>query len=67
MKFGKVYKPELIDFSMPKDHLDTTVLLFKYKNGTSLNIYVACAKWNRQDLKHFYPRSNKDELSYYLS
>jgi uncharacterized protein YecE (DUF72 family) len=28
---------------------------------------VGCAKWNRQDLKNFYPRGTKDELEYYAS
>jgi len=26
---------------------------------------VGCAKWNKQDLKNFYPRGTKDELAYY--
>ena len=29
-------------------------------------IYVGCAKWNRADLKGFYPRGTKDELGYSL-
>jgi uncharacterized protein YecE (DUF72 family) len=27
--------------------------------------YVGCAKWNKTELKGFYPRGTKDELSYY--
>lgn len=65
MKFGKVEQPELIDFTIPKDHPDTEVVLAKTKNGGALNIYVGCAKWNKQDLKNFYPRGTKDELTYY--
>lgn len=66
MKFGKVENPELIDFSFPEDHPDTAVVLSKYKdNEQPLNIYVGCAKWNKQDLKNFYPRGTKDELEYY--
>jgi len=67
MKFGKVEQPELIDFTLPQDHLDTEVLLSKLKNKTTPNIYVGCAKWNKQDLKNFYPRGTKDELVYYAS
>ena len=67
MKFGKVEQPELIDFTMPKDHSGTAGVLAKYKNDDPLNIYVGCAKWNRQDLKNFYPRGTKDELQYYAS
>lgn len=67
MKFGKVEQPELIDFTMPDDHPDTAVILDKQKNNGDFNIYVGCAKWNRQDLKNFYPRGTKDELMYYAT
>ena len=67
MKFGKVEQPELIDFTLPQDHLDTEVVLTNFKNKTTPNIYVGCAKWNKQDLKNFYPRGTKDELVYYAS
>lgn len=52
---------------MPQDHPDTEVVLSKFKNDDPLNIFVGCAKWNRQDLKNFYPRGTKDELQYYAS
>lgn len=29
------------------------------------SVSVGCAKWNKQDLKGFYPRGTKDELQYY--
>ncbi|WP_190808657.1 DUF72 domain-containing protein [Flagellimonas sp. S3867] len=67
MKFGKVEHPELIDFTIPQDHPETEVVLSKNKTNTIPNIYVGCAKWNRQDLKNFYPRGTKDELVYYSS
>jgi len=31
----------------------------------NFEVFVGCAKWNRQDLKGFYPRGTKDELAYY--
>ncbi len=66
MKFGKVDNPETIDFSLPEDHPDTVVILSKYKdNEKPMSTYVGCAKWNKQDLKNFYPRGTKDELEYY--
>ncbi len=65
MKFGKVDTPALIDFTLPEDHPETAVLLSKTKSSKALNVYVGCAKWNRQDLKNFYPRGTKDELGYY--
>ena len=67
MKFGKVENPELIDFTLPKDHPDTQVVLNRDGKKSPLNVYVGCAKWNRQDLKNFYPRGTKDELEYYSS
>ncbi|MBS9463575.1 DUF72 domain-containing protein [Flagellimonas sp. 389] len=67
MKFGKVEHPELIDFTIPQDHPDTEVLLSNIPKIEKTNIYVGCAKWNRQDLKNFYPRGTKDELAYYSS
>ncbi|WP_299836543.1 DUF72 domain-containing protein [uncultured Tenacibaculum sp.] len=67
MKFGKVEQPELVDFSFPETHNDTVRLLSTYKNDEDLSVYVGCAKWNKADLKGFYPRGTKDELIYYSS
>jgi uncharacterized protein YecE (DUF72 family) len=67
MKFGKVEKPEIVDFLMPKDHPDTKKVLEKLIGQNAPSIYVGCAKWNRQDLKSFYPKGTKDELAYYSS
>ncbi len=65
MKFGKTDHPERIDFALPEDHDDARVQLEQNKGKGQLKIYVGCAKWNRQDLKNFYPSGIKDELSYY--
>lgn len=65
MKFGKVDHPELIDFTIPPDHIDTPVVLSNNKTGADTKVFVGCAKWNRQELKNFYPRGTKDELAYY--
>ncbi|WP_412985081.1 DUF72 domain-containing protein [Pontimicrobium sp. IMCC45349] len=65
MKFGSVTNPEIIDFTLPNDHLDTKRVLNKYKDDNVPELYVGCAKWNRADLKGFYPRGTKDELEYY--
>ncbi len=67
MKFGKVNNPEEIDFTLPPDHLETKLLLSKFKKPETPKIYVGCAKWNRADLKGFYPRGTKDELAYYAT
>lgn len=67
MKFGSIDNPDQIDFSLPDDHPDTANILSKNRNSGKPAIYVGCAKWNRQDLKNFYPRGTKDELEYYAS
>ncbi len=64
MKFGQVENPEEIDFTIPPDHPDTKAVLAKSK-AKDLKIYVGCAKWNKTDLKNFYPKGVKDELGYY--
>ncbi|MDO1500553.1 DUF72 domain-containing protein [Winogradskyella maritima] len=66
MKFGSVDNPEDIDFTLPKDHPDTKRVLTPNPND-DFKIYVGCAKWNKADLKGFYPRGTKDELAYYSS
>ncbi|TSE10845.1 MULTISPECIES: DUF72 domain-containing protein [Aquimarina] len=64
MQFGKVEYPETIDFTLPEDDENTGRILKETASG-NLSIHVGCAKWNRQDLKGFYPRGTKDELEYY--
>ena len=65
MKFGKVERPELIDFSLPSTHERTIKLLNSFDDVDKPNVYVGCAKWNKADLKGFYPKGTKDELEYY--
>ncbi len=67
MKFGSVDNPGAIDFTLPPDHADTKRVLSAGKDNGLFEVYVGCAKWNRQDLKNFYPRGTKDELAYYSS
>lgn len=64
MKFGQVEDPSNIDFSLPKDHQKTAEIL-KKSESKNLDISVGCAKWNKTDLKGFYPKGTKDELTYY--
>lgn len=65
MKFGKVDDPSQIDFSLPPDNPDSSKVLTTLEEPKAPSIYVGCAKWNKQDLKGFYPRGIKDELAYY--
>jgi uncharacterized protein YecE (DUF72 family) len=67
MKFGKVEYPELIDFSLPEDNLNTNRILNKHKIDDNIEVFVGCAKWNKNDLKGFYPKGTKDELMYYAT
>lgn len=64
MKFGSVDNPQNIDFAFPNDHPDTKKVLNKVKDDNLPEIFLGCAKWNRADLKGFYPRGTKDELAY---
>lgn len=64
MKFGQVPNPEEIDFTIPPDHPDTKRVLEK-ERAKKLTISIGCAKWNKTDLKGFYPKGTKDELGYY--
>jgi len=64
MKFGSVDNPSDIDFTLPADHPDTLKVL-QNKPSKRCNVFVGCAKWNKADLKGFYPRGTKDELEYY--
>lgn len=66
MKFGQVEDPSLVDFGLPKDHLRTQKILNQNNNGLQ-NIAIGCAKWNKTDLKGFYPKGTKDELTYYAT
>jgi len=66
MKFGQVEDPSKIDFTLPKDHARTKEILKQNKKGLE-NISIGCAKWNKTDLKGFYPKGTKDELTYYAT
>ena len=65
MKFGQSENPEHIDFLLPADDHRTSEILKQKDTSKPMNVYVGCAKWNKTDLKNFYPRGTKDELTYY--
>lgn len=65
MEFGKVADPSLVDFTLPDDHPATRNILSAVLNPTPVQAYVGCAKWNKKDLKGFYPKGTKEELPYY--
>jgi len=64
MQFGKIDSVEGIDFVLPPDDPQS---IFGIKGKGLPPIYIGCAKWGRKDLKGFYPRGTKDELTYYSS
>lgn len=64
MKFGKVNDPLKIDFRLPEDDPATKMVLER-ATGKGFNVAVGCAKWNKTELKGFYPKGVKDELEYY--
>ncbi len=65
MKFGKIEDAGHIDFQLPPDHPDTARVLGSYPAPDKPGVYLGCAKWNKTDLKGFYPKGTKDELAYY--
>ncbi len=65
MKFGKVDDPSIIDFTLPEDHHDSKTILNTLGSDTPAKFHIGCAKWNKTDLKNFYPRGTKNELEYY--
>ncbi|MCX2575053.1 DUF72 domain-containing protein [Pedobacter sandarakinus] len=65
MQFGKVDDPSIIDFKLPADAAETQAILAANKPKRKFEAYVGCAKWNKADLKGFYPKGTKDELTYY--
>ncbi len=68
MEFGHVENPKDVDFTIPADHPGTAKRLKTQASKSSeLEVYVGCAKWNKRDLKNFYPRGTKDELAYYAT
>lgn len=67
MKFGQVEDPSLVDFTLPKDHPETAKILKNTKSKKEMQLAVGCAKWNKTDLKGFYPKGTKDELTYYAT
>lgn len=67
MIFGNVDNPSSVNFKLPPDHKDTEKVLKQAKKKEKPKVYVGCAKWNRTELKGFYPKGTKDELAYYSS
>lgn len=65
MKFGSIENTGGIDFTLPPDNPETAGIIAKSDRSKPANVYVGCAKWNKTDLKNFYPRGTKDELAYY--
>ncbi len=65
MKFGQIDNLREIDFTIPSDHPDTAKVLKQTSKSNAFEVYVGCAKWNKKDLKNFYPKGVKDELGYY--
>ncbi|MEL7833169.1 DUF72 domain-containing protein [Fodinibius sp. Rm-B-1B1-1] len=65
MKFGSIDNPGDQNLSLPDDHPRTKNVLSTYGDKETPSVYVGCAKWNKKDLKNFYPDGVGDELEYY--
>lgn len=64
MKFGQITDPQGVDFTIPADN-EADERVFAKEKAKEMSVYVGCAKWNKTDLKNFYPKGTKDELTYY--
>ena len=49
MKFGQVTDPSVIDFTLTPTHPDTFRVLEPYKDNKDFEVFVGCAKWNKND------------------
>lgn len=64
VKFGKVENPEAYNTDLPSDHADTQKVL-QSSSGELPKVFIGCPRWAKAELKGFYPKGVKDELSYY--
>jgi uncharacterized protein YecE (DUF72 family) len=60
MKFGSVNDPSSIEMAVPG-----SASHFKSERPDGLNAFVGLSKWNKADIKGFYPKDAADELAYY--
>jgi uncharacterized protein YecE (DUF72 family) len=67
MKFGKVENPGALDLSLPSDHSDTKTILSNGESSGKPKVFIGFPRWAKADLKDFYPKGTKDELTYYSS
>lgn len=67
MQFGRVDHTKQVNFSLPVDHLDTSVVLLNCTNKELPKIFVGCSQWSPSKLKGFYPPGTKDALTYYAT
>lgn len=68
MKFGKVENPGALDLSLPADHLETLKVLASGGYDKKMpKVHIGCPRWSKAELKGFYPKGTKDELTYYSS
>lgn len=67
MKFGQVEDASKIDFRLPEDNHQTRKVLAQCSENQDFKVYIGCAKWNKTELKGFYPKGVKDELRYYAT
>lgn len=64
MEFGRIDEAYLneVDFSLPKDSLNTLSVLERNNTKDAFKVYVGCAKWGRKDwVGKIYPKGTKDK------
>lgn len=60
MKFGMIDDADEMEFSLPKRNL-----VIDKDAGSTFRAWVGLPKWNKADIKRFYPIGTGDELRYY--
>jgi uncharacterized protein YecE (DUF72 family) len=62
MEFGKLHDISMVDFSLPKAHEKTKLVLNEYVKSTLPNIYVGCTGWGMPQWNNsWYPKSTKSK------
>jgi len=60
MKFGNVDEPDKINFGVPGDKSHLTS-----ERPDTFNSFVGLGRWNKEDIRGFYPGGTENELAYY--
>lgn len=66
-EFGSVDNPGEIDFEFQADNPDMIKILEQSRKPKKFQAYVGTGKFNKKEIKGFYPRGTQDQLAYYAT